>query len=365
MPYDIVDIDLEVDAATLPDQTYSDALLVTVTAEEPSGAEFGEINRYRSSADVAEDYGEESDAHTAAQAVDRMGAEEFHVVAVEDAVDAAPDLSALDAVGGAIDLVGYADYEISTDEEDIDTLDELVGWAEANDAAVVAQYQDGREYEDDEAAMEAAHEIGTEVSSGHLLPVAHKSDADVSSHVLGQLATNEPYFDPLYDADGYPFGSEAFDPALIGDPGTAGTFEGGDEGEGPANVIINVAGVTVLSNSLTTAGVAADERYIDVTRTKMFVASEIEDALVGLRLQQDRIPFTEEGEAMIESTLVDTMDDLTGGTDAPLAESEVHVPPIDELDEGDRADRVWTDIQIDGRLAGNAHTFSLGLSLSA
>lgn len=276
------------------------------------------------------------------------------------------DWDALQVVADeGLDAAALADVQAG--REHIGDLDALATWADAAGVGIVQPYVDARTLEDEFAAMQVAHDVGTYVQSGDLLTFVHKSDEDTGGYVLGQLARNDPWFDPFWDGEGYPFSSEAFRVDLVGSPGETGTFEGGssdNDGTGPTNVIIEPrSGTLVLSNSLTTAGTESDFQFWDVARTQAFAARVVETALGDLRLQEDRIPFTDDGRTMISSEITAALSDYEGGPEDPFTEVNVQVPAVEDLSEEDRADRRWTGIGIDGTLSGNGHEFGLTLNV--
>ena len=246
----------------------------------------------------------------------------------------------------------------------IGTLNAINEWADSNNAATVAASINGANV-DEQTAIETAHDVFGYVPNGSLLAVAHKSSADVGAYIIGQAATNEPWFDVFYDGDGYPFNTEYYRDANVGDPTAAGTFEGGDavNQEGPTNVIINKAGTTVLSNSLSTAGSSSAYQFWDVMRTQNYAAEQVETALTSLRLREDRIPFTEEGEVLIEDAINSAFVGDVGGVNDPFAEVDVTVPPVGSLTDEDKANRVYSGITIDATLSGNVHEFTLNMSI--
>ena len=249
--------------------------------------------------------------------------------------------------------------------EHIGSYDEFTSWASGADVGVVLPIKDISSYSDDETGMNKAHEIAGYLPRANTLGVAHKSSADVGGYVLGQLAINDPWFNPYFDGDGYPFDSGQIEERLIGDPGTAGTFVGGDDqNEGPVNVVISVSGVNLLWQSVTTAGSASNYQFFDVKMTEMFASSVVENALTSLRLREDRVPFTPEGRMMIASTIRGALGVYTGSQDDPFSEVEVYVPKIEELSDSNKANRQWTGITITGTLTGDAHTFDLELSVT-
>lgn len=305
-----------------------------------------------------------------------------------------PDLTPL-----GFDLAVLADTR--ADRSYIGSIDEIVAWADTEpvNASVVVAYDNGNNYETDEDAMAAAHDFGGYVASGRVLPIAHKSSDDVAAGVAGRLATKRPWFNPYMDgAANYSFSTDQYRPALIGDPGQPGTFEGGDNGqEGPTNVLHTEMGVQILSNSLSTAGEGSNYQYFDVSRTENFIVQETKRALRSLRLRNESIPFAPKGKALIENALRKTLNayvssagralsqeeieqlrrdtddaDLEDAVfpqrratdseaDVPLSELDIHVPDYDDLSRDDRANRVWSGIQITAQLAGNVHTFSVEL----
>lgn len=271
--------------------------------------------------------------------------------------------SGLDALGDDVNRVGVANRKFGI--PNVGTLDALVTYASGENMGVVAAGIDGREAADDQTALTEYHETFSFVPSGDLLAVAHKSADAVESYILGQLAVNDPWFDPFYDGSGYPFDTDFYTRSLVGDPGTPGTFEGGDveNEEGNVNVVISKSGTQVLSNSVTTAGAASDYQFFDVGRTQDFLAAEVTRALTSLRLRQDQIPFTSDGRDQITNTMRSTISQYVGGG-GPLSDFEITVPPRDELTDDDVANRVWSGIEITVTLAGNVHQFSVELRVT-
>ena len=433
MPVEVVDLDLTAETGAIPQPTFTDVGLVETRTDSPPDAEFGELNRYSNSSDVADDYGEESDVADASAAVEQMGASYWFVLSLEaqeatetltdgettelewspilgepmpegdgdEAIGFTTDLanadnlaedddivlnaaageafngsdadveltyyyvmwSDLDALGDDVNRVGVANRKFGI--PNIGTLDALVTHASGDNMGVVAAGIDGRTAADDDAAMTEYHETFSFVPSGDLLAVAHKSADTVEGYILGQLAVNDPWFDPFYDGSGYPFNTNFYNRTLVGDPATPGTFEGGDadDKQGNVNVIISKAGTQVLSNSVTTAGSASDYQFFDIGRTQDFLAAEVTRALTSLRLRQDQIPFNSSGRDQIINTMRSTVSQYVGGG-GPLSDFEITVPPRDELTDDNVANRVWNNIELEVTLAGNVHQFSVELRVT-
>ncbi|QHS17925.1 hypothetical protein GWK26_12635 [haloarchaeon 3A1-DGR] len=425
-----VEIDVSAETGALPQETFTDVAVVGTSETSPSGAAFGEVNRYQSASEVANDYGDGSDVHVASQAVAEMGADAWYVLVLEstEVVDESVDDGTTVAntpihgepgvIASSRDVVytvesppatpatgevaiNTATGEVTTDDgtaatltysyvdwsgleeleyngvnrahladtragrEHIGDYDEFVSWASAAQVGVPLPIKTPSTFNSDEEAMTAAHEVAGYVPGGHVLGVVAKTSADVGAYKLGQMAINDPWFDPYFDSDGYPYAIDSLPGRLIGDPETTETFVGGDaDGDGPVNVVVSISGVNVLWRSVSTAGAASDYQYWDVQMTEYFATSVIDNTLTELQLDRDRIPFTGDGQSMIEGAIVAALAEYTGGPDDPFASVDINVPDPEDLPEDDRANRNWTGIQLDYQLTGSAQTYSVKMTLS-
>jgi len=264
--------------------------------------------------------------------------------------------------GDEIDLPYVADRKYN--RQHIGTLDEVVGFADANNGATVAASVNGANYPEEQMAIDIAHDVNGYVPNGALLGVAHKSTADVGAHIIAQAANNDPWYDVFYDGNGYSFNTAFYKDVNVGDPATTGTFEGGDENSsGPTNVIISKAGTTVLSNSLSTAGASSSFQFWDIKRTQNYAEDQVERALTSLRLAEERIPFTDEGATLIEDAINAAFVDVVGGVRDPFSEININVPDPSTLSDTEKANRVYSGITLDATLSGNVHEFTLNLNI--
>ena len=430
MPVSVVDIDLTAEIAALPEPTFTDVAVIGTASAAPPGAAFGEVNRYGSAAEVANDYGDGSDVHESSKELEGRGVEYWYVQVLEEtektetlapggvaantpilgsptptaaggslafSTASPPDTanhaedSVLNTDTGEFDTsladdditYSYVDWtqldklaaegvdrlhraDVQARRDHIGTYDELTTWVGGNRAGLVLPIEDGVAYADEQTAMDAAHDIAGYVPSGDVLAfIGKETTGDPGAEVLGQLATNDPWFDPFFDGDGYGFASDYFQDALVGDPASTGTFEGGDaNGDGPVNVTINVGGTVVLSNSVSTAGSSSNYQYWDVAMTEAYAATIVENAFTSLRLREDRVPFSSDGRTMISSTIKSAFAGDVGGPDDPFAEINPYVPTIDELTDDQKANRVWEGISIEGVLSGNVHEFGLEMTVT-
>lgn len=440
MPLNILDLDVDVDTGAIPEPTFNDVLTIGVSDTAPSGAAFGEPNRYQDSSAVSDDYGQDSDVHIASQAIEQMGAENWRVIVFEEQSAAAETVNdgeslanapvygeaTVSTAGGetieyttgvpsgespesgvvlinpatgevaigdgtSVDLdYSYVDWDFAQIPNDVDVvgfadtgitrqhygdLRALDTYAAGEGKAVIAAYADGREFADEDAAVEMMQAVGSAVPSSNLLTVAHKSSADIGSYVLGLEAVDQPWISKMWDdSPQFPVNTDYYSEAIIGDPATPGTLEGGissdaasndqEEGMGATNVLISVDGVQVLSNWQTTAGPASPYQYFDIYRTEQFARKQIQRAVRTMKLNNDQIPFAPVGRTIIESGLSEVFDRYTGAVDDPFASVNVRVPEYDALTDEQRANRRWEGIDIDARLTGDVHQFGITLNLS-
>ncbi|RKS83317.1 hypothetical protein BDK61_2660 [Haloarcula quadrata] len=425
-----VEIDVSAETAALPQETFTDVAVIGTAANAPPDAAFGEVNRYGSAAEVANDYGDGSDVHVASQAVAENGADFWYVLVLEqtevvdenvddgntvantpihgkvgvsadarDVVYTADDPVAAPAEGEV--AVNTATGEISTGDgtaatltyshvdwsglveleyhgvnrahladtragrEDIGDYDEFVAWAASARVGVPLPIEDPRQYESDEEAMAVAHDVAGYVPGGHVLGITAKASGDVGAHQLGKMAVNDPWRDFHMDGEGYPFAIDGIRGSLIGNPGVNDTFVGGDaDGNGPTNVVVSIEGTNTLWRSVSTAGASSDYQFFDVKMTEDFAISVIQNALISRQLNRDQIPFTEDGQSMIEDAIIGGLNQYVGGPDDPFAEADITVPAPEDVPEDDRANRQWTGIQLDYRLTGSAQTFGVQMTLS-
>ena len=425
MPQNIVDIDLSAETGAAPQETFTDPAVIGTADASPPNANFGEVNTYSDAGTVADDYGSDADVTAASEQLAARGVASWYVVvyeetehtetvsdggtlentpvlgnvdvsspdgSVEATVDDPPATGAdsadivynadtggtatdltdpeltystaawnLDALPDDVNRLVVADRRMG--REHIGVLSTVQSYASANDIGLVAATVNASAQTDLDTAQTIASDVAGYVPSGDLLMVVDNSSQDIAASILGDLAVNDPWYNPFWAA--VPAGEPIDDGAAVGDAGTTGTFEGGDaDGSGPVNAIISVDGVNRLSNSLTTMGAGSNFAFFDIKRTQSYTAVQVEKALNSLQAQEDSIPFTSDGRAQIRSAIGGALNPITGGVDDPLAETTIIVPEIGN-DAVDRENRVYGGIEIDARLSGSAHTFNLGLTVTA
>ena len=502
MPYPRVSIDASSTTSYVPRETFNDIIVFARTQSEPTNVAYNEQLIYRKASDVANDLGDGSDAHAAAQALDAMGTSQYRYIVVEQTsvsgevigdsdtattssgsvqnapisgdedvsvsldgsalttvytTDSPPDANETPATGeayvntdtgevvtsdstsgtGAGIEVDYAYNDWTSafaalDAEELDLatmanvhadasyigdMDAIVTWGASNYVHATFATENGANYADDQAFLDAAQPVAAYAPSADASMTAHKASDDVASYVVGGMATQYVWADPSMEEGGYPgLSADSIDKTLIGDPETTGTFEGGQaqsdgtEHQGAMNVLENVAGTWVLSNDLTTVGNSSAYKYLDRRRTEGFVKRKATAALVSLALRQD-IPFNKRGKVLIENALRNVLGRYSTSTYSdrknrnrqrtvtertkdiqqsdsqslnatvrsplpksgsrrsgsayprrgPYQELQIDVPPADQIDQSLRDNRIWGIITVTYVLNGSVHRFELDI----
>jgi len=167
---------------------------------------------------------------------------------------------------------------------------------------------------------------------------------DVGAVALGALALNRPWNSMIWRAVFTPVGTY-FDAADIATLETAGI-----------NVIINVASSNRLSNSLTASG---SPKFIDIVRTEYYSSSQLRNAMLTLRLNSAKIPFTESGLDMVRVSLRSAMERLL--RDAAISTYTITMPTVDTISTEDRGNRILRGVKVAAQLSGDVHTFQMDL----
>lgn len=258
------------------------------------------------------------------------------------------------------DIVVGADRRY--DRSDLGDLDELLSWADANDAAVPVPYVNGQQFTDARDGMELAWDMGTALPSKFGLPVASESIDEVGAAIGQQFAVNPPYYDIFNKTlnASVPGGSRY--ESLVGAPDLPGTFEGGDQGSGASNVLVDDGGA-VLTNSLTLSGIESAYRYLDVARTEALVR-DLTQTAASSAFRDNAVRFNNQGRTTIQTAIEEAIGPYVGEGEQPLRDLAVSVPPAEALAQNARANRIWKGIQVSATLTGNAHRAEIDLNIT-
>ena len=131
-----------------------------------------------------------------------------------------------------------------------------------------------------------------------------------------------------------------------------------------ANYVIDLGdGVTRVSQGLTTKSNSIP-KFIDITRTKYYIISVLQNAIATYRAATEKIPFTAAGLKFIEGEIKGAMETVKN-QGAISSNYTITMPAFEDLDPDDVEDRRLSGIRVWARLAGDIQEFELDLVLEA
>lgn len=270
--------------------------------------------------------------------------------------------------GVGADLVGMADYRVG--RAAIGDFEELTTWGDANDAAIPVPYLNGQQFTTVDTALDLAHEVGAYLTSKFGFPISSESGDNITGRVIGRYAVNEPWYNIFLKTLPLSVPVPTRYAPYIGAPELAGTFEGGattgsggsDSGAGPSNVLLDDGG-TVLSNSLSLAGLESDYRYLDIARLEAYVKDRIRVA-IGDAFSNNDVRFNDTGRTTIKEAIAGELNPITGDQNQPLRQYTSYVPRPEDIPEQSRANRIWAGIEVEVTISGYAHRADVTLVIS-
>jgi len=301
---------------------------------------------YYSLADVKTDHGTGSDISVAAAALFAQGVRKLYI-SVVDAT--AGEADADDVEAALAPLAPYAGQKLIhgvclAGNTETTLLAKLKDFADANNVIFTATNAPG----DTVGAITTA---ASALSSGNGFYLAHAdSDTteDVSAAALGVLMTLRPWNTTFWR-----YINVAVNEYFA--PGDVPTLEAAK-----VNVITNrVDRVNRISNALTLSG---SPKFIDVTRTKYYAVTAIQDSVASLRLRMAKLPYTPAGLDYVRGAIAQALEGMVRS--GALHSYTIAMPAFEDIPDADKANRVLQNVNINAALAGDIHTFDLNLTVS-
>lgn len=121
-----------------------------------------------------------------------------------------------------------------------------------------------------------------------------------------------------------------------------------------ANIYTTIGGVNVTQN-----GTVASGEYIDIIRGLDWLESSLQEAVYAELVNKRKIPYTDEGIALIENTVRGVLS--TAATAGLLIESTIvmSVPLLSEISSADKLTRNLPDVTFTADLQGAIHTVTI------
>ena len=301
---------------------------------------------YYSLADVKRDHGTGSDISVAAAALFAQGVRKLYISAVDVT---AGEADANDVEAALTPLAPYAGQKLIhgvclAGNTKTTLLAKLKDFADANNVIFTATNAPGDTVGDITNAA-------SDLSSGNGFYLAHAdSDTteDVSAAALGVLMTLRPWNTTFWR-----YINVAVNKYFA--PGDVPTLEAAK-----VNVITNrVDRVNRISNALTLSG---SPKFIDVTRTKYYAVTAIQDSVASLRLRMAKLPYTPAGLDYVRGAIAQALEGMVRS--GALHSYTIAMPAFEDIPDADKANRVLQNVNINAALAGDIHTFDLNLTVS-
>ena len=111
----------------------------------------------------------------------------------------------------------------------------------------------------------------------------------------------------------------------------------------------------VGGEDITQNGTMASGRFIDVRRSVDLIQTRMEENVFARIVGSKKIPYTDQGVAIIESEVRSVLTGLQPTVVATDPEPTVSVPKVLDVDASDRANRLLPDVKFTARLSGAIH----------
>lgn len=131
------------------------------------------------------------------------------------------------------------------------------------------------------------------------------------------------------------------------------------------NVIETIGGLIITSPAIGEGKVASGE-YIDIIRGTDWLQTRIAERIVSKLVQEEKIPFTNEGGAVLESELRAQLDEASGNDYKLIVASTIVVtnPDVSEISAADKSNRIWGDIEFSADYQGAVNKVTINGKLS-
>ena len=114
--------------------------------------------------------------------------------------------------------------------------------------------------------------------------------------------------------------------------------------------------ITVAGNNFFIEGAAAGGRFIDLTRGIDELGVRIQEDLLSIFLNNEKVDFTTSGIGLIQGTVLATLNSKVGLLLAADPAPEVRVPLASEVPQNDKALRILADVEFSARASGAIHS---------
>jgi hypothetical protein len=308
--------------------------------------------KYTALTTVGTDHGTSSKVYIAAEAAFAQGVRAIYVVAINASTAGTPTATEVEAALATLGafatnhlITGICLAGIGSDKDTLTA--KLKTFAEANGLIFTVTNTNGA------TAAEIVADV-TALSSANGYFLAHADSdqtGDVAAAALGTLSVLKPWVTPYWK-------EITSDVNAYFAPSDGATLEAAK-----VNYILDLGdGVNRMSQALTTL-TTGTPKYIDITRSKYYIALTLQNAIAQYRIATEKIPYTATGLKYIAGELSGALEKLISV--GAISVYTVTMPDIDSIDAADIEDRKLTGVKVSGTLAGDMHAFEIDLTLEA
>ncbi len=349
-----VQINLQDATFAVPSDSYGEIIVI---GEDPNKLDlFNVVKIYYSQSEVEADFGADSPIAKATAKIFAQGVSKVSVVNLMK--DDGTENAVADYDTVLADLAERADYDIivPTIGADDSNIAKLIDHAGANKKVLVIPFIG--------SASDAITAFGALTVNEFCFGIAHDdldlSEGELAGAVAGVIGLINPWTPPEWhnvqgiNAAGYK------------------SSEVDQLEQNNINTVIEV-GKPVISSAKT-----LDGGWIDIPRTKIYLANEIKNALVNLKLKlanmNQKIPYTPAGIQMIKATIENVLrvaqrlgairEDYTDENGNLVKGFEVAVPDYDSISDADKAARILRNVRVTAYLSGAISKIVLDLVIT-
>jgi|Deesub1362B_J571_1020462.scaffolds.fasta_scaffold00499_21 hypothetical protein len=350
-----ITINLQDATFAVPSETFGEVIVI---GEDPNKLTlFDQVKTYYSQSEVEADFGADSPIAKATAKVFAQGVQKVK------AVNVMKD----DGAGGAV--ADYATVLADLEDNKVD-YDIMVVTIDASDANAQTVVDHAGTYHKvlvlpfigDKDSVKSAFAALT--ANEYVFAVAHDDTnltvGELSGAVAGVLSKLQPWVPPeWYSVQGI----------------NAAEYKASEADELESS---NIATIIEVGRAVISTAKSLDGSWIDIPRTKAYLATEIRNALINLKLRLanigSKIPYTPQGLNMIKATIEKVLrvaqglgvlrEDYTDSEGNLVRGYEVQMPNYEDISDSDKASRILRNVRVVAYLSGAISKIQLDLVIT-
>ena len=349
-----ITINLQDATFATPSETYGEVIVI---GEDPNKLDlFNQVKTYYSQSEVEADFGADSPISKATAKVFAQGVQRVKAVNVMKDEAGTPTADYDTVLADLEDKKIDYDIIVVTIDADDTNAQKLVDHAGAYHKVLVLPF-----IGDKDSAKTAFSAL---TANEYVFAVAHDDSSllpgELSGAVAGVISKLEPWVPcEWYNVQGI----------------DAAGYKSSEVDTLEQN---NIATIVEIGKAVISTAKSLDGSWIDIPRTKMYLATEIRNALINLKLRLanmgSKIPYTVQGLNMIKATIEKTLrvaqslgalrEDYVDADGNLVRGYEVIMPNYDDISDSDKASRILRNVRVIAYLRGAISKITLDLVIT-